>query len=81
MMPNDLNPEKPTVRPATAGEALAGIYNHYVAETIVTFEEEPVSPSEMARRIAWAADSPGPEILVHRSPSETERWLAGLEPK
>lgn len=31
--------------------AMAGIYNHYVMETVVTFEEEPVTPAEMARRI------------------------------
>lgn len=31
---------------------IATIYNHYVRETIVTFEEEPVPPEEMARRIA-----------------------------
>lgn len=42
------------IRAATAAdaEAIAAIYNHYVLETIVTFEEEPVAPQEMARRIA-----------------------------
>ncbi len=41
------------VRPATAADAevVARIYNHYVAHTIVTFEEAPVAPSEMARRM------------------------------
>jgi phosphinothricin acetyltransferase len=34
------------------GEALARIYNHYVTETIVTFEEVPVSGGEMAARLA-----------------------------
>jgi len=28
------------------------IYNHYVRETVVTFEEEPVADGEMARRIS-----------------------------
>jgi phosphinothricin acetyltransferase len=32
--------------------ALAKIYNHYVRETIVTFEEEPVADAEMAGRLA-----------------------------
>ncbi len=43
-----------TIRPATPAdaEAIARIYNHYVEETIVTFEEEAVPPSEMVRRIA-----------------------------
>jgi phosphinothricin acetyltransferase len=36
--------------PADAA-GIAAIYNHYVAETIVTFEEEPVAPAEMALRI------------------------------
>ena len=30
---------------------IAAIYNHYVEQSIVTFEEEPVSDAEMARRI------------------------------
>jgi phosphinothricin acetyltransferase len=33
-------------------ETIAGIYNHYVAETTVTFEEEPVSTADMATRIS-----------------------------
>ena len=32
-------------------EAIADIYNYYVTDTIVTFEEEPVSKSEIAKRI------------------------------
>ena len=39
-----------TATPADAA-AIAAIYNHYVAETVVTFEEEPVSAEEIARRI------------------------------
>jgi phosphinothricin acetyltransferase len=38
------------VTPADAG-AVAAIYNHYVLETVVTFEEEPVTSDEMSRRI------------------------------
>lgn len=42
------------IRMAAASDAaaLAKIYNHYVRETIVTFEEELVSDVEMARRLA-----------------------------
>ena len=42
------------IRMAAAPDAaaLARIYNHYVRETIVTFEEEPVADAEMARRLA-----------------------------
>lgn len=42
-----------TIRAVTAADAprIASIYNHYVRETVVTFEEEPVPDAEMARRI------------------------------
>jgi phosphinothricin acetyltransferase len=45
--------ESTTIREAAASDAaaIADIYNHYVAETVVTFEEKPVSVAEMARRI------------------------------
>lgn len=36
---------------AADAEAIAAIYNHYVAETVITFEEERVPAAEMARRI------------------------------
>jgi phosphinothricin acetyltransferase len=42
------------IRPADAGdsEALARIYNHYIRDSIITFEEVEVSPGEMAERVA-----------------------------
>lgn len=42
------------IRPASSSDSavIADIYNHYIAETVVTFEEEPVSSGEIARRIA-----------------------------
>lgn len=41
------------IRAANAGDgaAVADVYNGYVLDTIVTFEEKPVSAAEMARRI------------------------------
>jgi L-amino acid N-acyltransferase YncA len=41
------------LRNCTAADAasVCGIYNHYVRETVVTFEEDPVPITEMARRI------------------------------
>lgn len=41
------------IRPAAAGDAaaIARIYNHYVASTIITFEEQAVSIEEMTGRI------------------------------
>jgi L-amino acid N-acyltransferase YncA len=32
--------------------AIADIYNHYVRETVITFEETPVATDDVARRIA-----------------------------
>ena len=42
------------IRPAAASdaEAIARIYNHYVLNTVITFEEEEVSATQMAARIA-----------------------------
>ena len=43
-----------TMRPCTTADAaaIAAIYNSYVRDTVITFEETPVSAAEMARRIA-----------------------------
>jgi len=45
---------RPVIRAATMADAgaIARIYNHYVAHTVITFEEHPVSAEEMAERIA-----------------------------
>lgn len=42
------------IRPATADDAaqICDIYNHYVTHTAITFEESPVTPEDMAQRIA-----------------------------
>jgi L-amino acid N-acyltransferase YncA len=42
------------IRACTAADAAAicAIYNHYVLETVITFEETPVATTEMAQRIA-----------------------------
>lgn len=41
------------IRPAATADAAAicAIYNHYVLETTITFEELPVTPEEMENRI------------------------------
>jgi len=45
--------DAPVIRSATAADAAAisDIYNWYVANTVITFEVDPVSTDEMARRI------------------------------
>jgi L-amino acid N-acyltransferase YncA len=52
-MSDDLR-ERCVLRPASVADAsdIARLYNHYVAETVVTFEEVPVAGPDMARRIA-----------------------------
>lgn len=56
------------IRPVTGDDAgaICSIYNHYVSATTISFEEEPVTPSEMAQRIA--------DVLAARLP-----WLAMVE--
>jgi L-amino acid N-acyltransferase YncA len=52
---------------AADGEAVSGIYNHYVAHTHVTFEEDRVSMRDMARRIQGIADAGFPWLVADRS--------------
>lgn len=61
-----------TIRAATTldAEQIASIYNYYVANTIITFEEEPVAPSDIAGRITrvtarhpWIVREEGDRIL------------------
>jgi len=43
-----------TIRPATLADAwsIAGIYNHYIRHTVVTFEEEVLSTKVLEQRMA-----------------------------
>ena len=56
------------IRTATAGDAdaIARIYNHYVANTIITFEEQAVSSEEMAARIAEVAAASLPWLVAEQ---------------
>lgn len=60
-MPSD-SPAGTTIRSAAPSDAasIAAIYNHYVTETVVTFEEDPITAAEIARRIeeVWSASLP-----------------------
>jgi phosphinothricin acetyltransferase len=62
------------IRPVTPedAEAICGIYNYYVLNTTVTFEEEPVSAAEMRGRIAaitkdfpWYVYEEGGELIAY----------------
>lgn len=65
-MENELRVSVRSVTAADA-EAVADIYNHYVVHTTVTFEEEPVDVSEMARRIEERRAAAFPWLVAERS--------------
>jgi phosphinothricin acetyltransferase len=53
------------IRPATTADAaaLCTIYNHYVLETTITFEEAAVTPAEMGNRVRETVDSSLPWLV------------------
>ena len=55
----------PVIRPALAGDeiAIADIYNWYIANTVITFEEEPLGSQDMAARI-FTDDDTCPWIVI-----------------
>lgn len=54
------------IRSATQQDApaIAAIYNHFIAETVVTFEEQPVSAADIAVRMAETLAAPLPYLVV-----------------
>lgn len=44
--------------------AIAAIYNHYIEHTVITFEESPVSASEMRQRVQQTRDAELPWFVV-----------------
>lgn len=62
------------IRPVARGDAaaIAAIYNHYVTRSTVTFEEDPVSPGEMAHRIEAVLSQQQPWLVA-----EVEGQVAG----
>ena len=55
-----------SAEPADAA-GIALIYNHYVAHTVVTFEEEPVSSAEVARRIERVRAASFPWLVAEQA--------------
>lgn len=55
-----------TLRDAAAADAaaIAAIYNHYVATTIISMESDPVGAAEMARRIAEVQGATLPWLVL-----------------
>jgi len=54
------------IRSATGrdAEAIAGIYNHYIAETVVTFEEQVVTATDMIGRMDAVAAASLPWLVA-----------------
>ncbi len=55
-----------TIRPAAADDAqdIARIYDHYIANTIITFETESVDAGDMAERITGTLAIPLPWLVA-----------------
>jgi len=51
------------------GEAIARIYNYYIGETIITFEEESISPTDITGRAAEISGASLPWLVVEESGS------------
>ena len=56
------------IRPVAQGDgaALADIYNHYIANTLITFEEQPLDASDMTGRIDEVAAAALPWLVAER---------------
>jgi L-amino acid N-acyltransferase YncA len=61
--------ENHMIRPAGIGDAesIARIYNHYVLNTVATFEEQTVSVAEMAKRIEDVQSASFPWLVCERA--------------
>ncbi|MEO8315266.1 MAG: arsinothricin resistance N-acetyltransferase ArsN1 family B [Pseudomonadota bacterium] len=55
-----------TIRPVSPVdyESIARIYNHYILNTVITFEEAPVSAQVMAARVAEVFDASLPWLVA-----------------
>ena len=58
----------PTIRPATPTDAapIAAIYNHFIRETIITFEEEEIDAAGIEQRLAETSDAGLPWLVAER---------------
>jgi phosphinothricin acetyltransferase len=60
--------EELTIRPVEDkdADAVTQIYNHYITDTVVTFEEEPIVSTEMRRRFEEVATASLPWLVAER---------------
>ncbi|MEQ8312615.1 MAG: N-acetyltransferase family protein [Gammaproteobacteria bacterium] len=63
----------PTIRPAQFddAQAIAEIYNWYIANTTITFEEDPITAGDMVHRIA-VTDESRPWFVLEQEAAEGE---------
>jgi L-amino acid N-acyltransferase YncA len=71
--------EQILIRPATGADAtaVADVYNHYIKETTVTFEEAEVIPSEIGRRIQEVASASLPWLIAEQEATVVGYAYAG----
>lgn len=67
------------IRPATSTDcdAIAAIYAPYIRESVITFEEEPISGDEIARRMARVLSSGLPYLVAEQAGSIAGYAYAG----
>jgi phosphinothricin acetyltransferase len=61
--------EETAIRAASApadAAAIAAVYNPYIRDTVITFEEEPVSNAEMSRRIEEVRSASFPWLVAEQ---------------
>jgi phosphinothricin acetyltransferase len=65
---------KVTIRPAKASdaEAITGIYNHYILNTVITFEEQAITKADSVTRMKEVTENALPWLVA-----ESEGNLAG----
>lgn len=68
-----------SIRPATASDsaAIARIYNHYILNTVITFEEEAVSSEDMAQRISEVSAASFPWLVAEQADAVVGYAYAG----
>lgn len=68
------------IRSATTAdaEAMAGIYTYYVANSVITFHEEPIPPSDFARRILATEAASYPWLVAESGDRVVGYAFAGM---
>ena len=56
---------RPVIRPATEDDAaaIAAIYNPYISDSVITFEEEPIDAGEIRQRLATVSNRGLPWLI------------------